>query len=109
MVNLSPTEESYSESYCSLKFAAQVNQCELGKPKRQIKDIPVNTKEVHLSESEAMDVDEDQGCSELPVIKAPLTSTRNHSTIAAGTATPSTVSKRPKTTPTSTNTIPRRK
>ena len=39
MVNLSPTEESYFESYCSLKFAAQVNQCELGKPKRQIKEI----------------------------------------------------------------------
>jgi kinesin family member C1 len=40
MVNLSPTEESFGESMCSLKFAQQVNQCELGKPKRQIKDMP---------------------------------------------------------------------
>ncbi|RLN97348.1 hypothetical protein BBJ28_00013597 [Nothophytophthora sp. Chile5] len=37
MVNLSPTVESASESLCSLRFAKQVNQCELGKPKRQIK------------------------------------------------------------------------
>jgi len=35
---LSPTEESYFESVCSLRFASQVNQCELGKPKRQMKD-----------------------------------------------------------------------
>jgi hypothetical protein len=40
MVNLSPTEESYFESLCSLRFAKQVNQCELGKPKRQLKDAP---------------------------------------------------------------------
>ncbi len=39
MVNLSPTAESYFESLCSLRFASQVNQCELGKPKRNIKDI----------------------------------------------------------------------
>lgn len=41
LVNLSPTEESYFESLCSLRFAAQVNQCELshyGKPKRQLKE-----------------------------------------------------------------------
>jgi kinesin family protein C1 len=38
LVNLSPTEESYFESVCSLRFASQVNQCELGKPKRQMKD-----------------------------------------------------------------------
>ena len=38
LVNLSPTDESYFESLCSLRFASQVNQCELGKPKRQMKD-----------------------------------------------------------------------
>jgi kinesin family member C1 len=35
LVNVSPTEESYFESLCSLRLAKQVNQCELGKPKRQ--------------------------------------------------------------------------
>lgn len=39
MVNLSPTEESYYESLCSLRFAATVNKCELGRPKKQIQDI----------------------------------------------------------------------
>ena len=36
MANLSPTSESFFESLCSLRFASQVNQCELGKPKRQL-------------------------------------------------------------------------
>lgn len=38
IVNLSPTEESYHESLCSLRLAKQVNQCELGKPKKQVKE-----------------------------------------------------------------------
>ena len=36
MANLSPTSESFFESLCSLRFASQVNQCELGKPKKSI-------------------------------------------------------------------------
>lgn len=38
MVNVSPTAESYFESLSAMKFAAMVNKCELGKPKRQIKE-----------------------------------------------------------------------
>mmetsp|Transcript_994 Transcript_994/g.1722 ORF Transcript_994/g.1722 Transcript_994/m.1722 type:complete len:202 (+) Transcript_994:3-608(+) len=38
-VNLSPTLESYNESLCSLRFAAKVNTCQLGKPTKQIKRL----------------------------------------------------------------------
>lgn len=37
MVNLSPTVLSLDESLCSLRFAQNVSQCELGAPVRQIK------------------------------------------------------------------------
>lgn len=37
MVNLSPTDASYHESLCSLRFASTVNKCELGRPKRQVR------------------------------------------------------------------------
>lgn len=37
MVNLSPTFASLDESLCSLRFAQNVSQCELGAPVRQIK------------------------------------------------------------------------
>ncbi|CAM9579409.1 unnamed protein product [Ectocarpus sp. 8 AP-2014] len=43
MVNLSPTDQSYHESLCSLRFASQVNQCELGRPKRQLRDMSTSS------------------------------------------------------------------
>lgn len=36
LVNLSPTDESFQESVSTLRFAKQVNQCELGKAKKSI-------------------------------------------------------------------------
>ncbi len=50
MVNLSPTEESFQESLCSLRLAKQINQCELGKPKRQLKDS-VDTPTIERTQS----------------------------------------------------------
>jgi len=37
--NLSPTELSAQESLCSLRFASQVNKCELGKAKRSLEEV----------------------------------------------------------------------
>ncbi|KAF0717268.1 Aste57867_2395 [Aphanomyces stellatus] len=37
MVNLSPTDASVDESLCSLRFAQQVNACELGSAQRNVK------------------------------------------------------------------------
>mmetsp|Transcript_15076 Transcript_15076/g.18384 ORF Transcript_15076/g.18384 Transcript_15076/m.18384 type:complete len:1089 (-) Transcript_15076:257-3523(-) len=39
VVNLSPTEMSTQESLCSLRFASQVNKCELGKAKRSLEEV----------------------------------------------------------------------
>ncbi len=39
VVNLSPTEASVQESLCSLRFAQNVNACELGKAKRAIEEV----------------------------------------------------------------------
>merc|ERR1719330_622921 len=39
LVNLSPTEKSTQESLCSLRFASQVNKCELGKAKRSLEEV----------------------------------------------------------------------
>merc|ERR1712045_351413 len=39
IVNLSPTEKSVQESMCSLRFASQVNKCELGKAKRSLEEV----------------------------------------------------------------------
>lgn len=34
-VNISPEHASVNESLCSLRFAARVNACEIGTPRRQ--------------------------------------------------------------------------
>jgi kinesin family protein C1 len=39
LVNMSPTEQSTPETLCSLRFAAQVNKCELGKAKRSLEEV----------------------------------------------------------------------
>jgi len=39
LVNLSPTEMSTQETLCSLRFASQVNKCELGKAKRSLEEV----------------------------------------------------------------------
>jgi len=39
IVNVSPTEKSFQETLCALRFAANVNKCELGRPKRSVEDI----------------------------------------------------------------------
>lgn len=39
VVNMSPTEMSTSETLCSLRFAAAVNKCELGKAKRSLEEV----------------------------------------------------------------------
>jgi kinesin family protein C1 len=38
-VNVAPCKESAHESLCSLRFAAKVNSCASGKPKRQQNDL----------------------------------------------------------------------
>merc|ERR1712038_1104490 len=39
LVNLSPTEASVQETLCSLRFASQVNKCELGKARRSLEEV----------------------------------------------------------------------
>ena len=39
IVNCSPDAMSSGETLCSLRFASQVNQCELGKPKKMAKTM----------------------------------------------------------------------
>lgn len=82
IVNLSPTQASFFESLSSLRFANQVSQCELGKPKRRLKDMSAaaaaSTAVVSASSSTAMDVCE------------PTTPSR----ATSGASTPATLSKK---------------
>ena len=39
IANVSPTEDSIQETVCALRFASNVNKCELGKPKRSIEEV----------------------------------------------------------------------
>jgi len=49
IVNVSPTEESFQETLYALRFAANVNKCELGKPKRSIEDIHATDDEKRIN------------------------------------------------------------
>ena len=40
IVNVSPTMLSHGETLGALRFAKQVNQCELGRPQRTISSMP---------------------------------------------------------------------
>ena len=51
IVNLSPTQMSYQESVCSLRFASQVNKCELGKPRRTIEDVESDNESTKIKRS----------------------------------------------------------
>lgn len=53
LISLSPTEASSFESYCSCKFATQVNKCELGKPKKRINDLSLLKPEILPTSSNA--------------------------------------------------------
>ena len=79
-----------------MKFAAQVNQCELGKPKRQIKDAPCG--------KEDMDV-----VKEMKEKTSVASSRTTGSSKTAVPSTPSAGSKRPRTTPASTASTARSK
>eukprot|EP00462_Mataza_sp_D1_P008752 CAMPEP_0175160268 /NCGR_PEP_ID=MMETSP0087-20121206/23917_1 /TAXON_ID=136419 /ORGANISM="Unknown Unknown, Strain D1" /LENGTH=1205 /DNA_ID=CAMNT_0016448477 /DNA_START=1724 /DNA_END=5341 /DNA_ORIENTATION=+ len=52
-VNLSPTAESSAESLCSLRFAAKVNNTELGNPNKQVRNIKRTSTAVSSESSSA--------------------------------------------------------
>jgi len=56
IVNLSPTKESFFESLSAMRFASQINKCELGKPKWQIKE---SSSDLPLGASGARNRDDD--------------------------------------------------
>eukprot|EP01035_Chromulina_nebulosa_P032049 gene32050-42767_t len=80
LVNLSPTEESYYESLCSLRLAKQVNQCELGKPKKQLRDMvqagSISSSQSHGSHGYGQhSSSSSNSCSSSSVAASPLAST----------------------------------
>lgn len=91
MVNLSPTEESFFESYCSLKFAEKVNACELGKPKRQIKDYAPVAAAAASSSSAGCPMEEEEGEQDTvpESTPAPKTSSKIMRSATAPASTPS--------------------
>jgi hypothetical protein len=78
-VNLSPTQASFFESLSSLRFANQVSQCELGKPKRRLKDMG-------SSSSSSSSNNSNSHSNAMDVVEAALTSTPSHTTSNVATA-----------------------
>lgn len=87
MVNLSPTEQSYYESLCSLRFASQVNQCELGKPKRFLKEAN------SLPTTSSIPVSKSSGTSSIPQSKTTTSSLKSSTSFSSSTT--STTPSRP--------------
>jgi kinesin family protein C1 len=54
IVNVSPTAGSAHETLCSLRFAAQVNQCELGRPKKSAQIVQEEEKDTAGSDRNSL-------------------------------------------------------
>lgn len=90
MVNLSPTEESYYESLCSLRLAKQVNQCELGKPKKQLRDLAQTQQSGHSSSSHSHASSSSSAVAASPLAASTPTPTPPHKRAASGPVTSAT-------------------
>lgn len=71
LANLSPTDLSSQESLCSLRFASQVNKCELGKAKRSLEEV----KDADDDKSVSSSVNRKKGGSRKAAPKRPVTKT----------------------------------